>query len=47
VINRIPFCFGNLMVRRKRNPKGCREREKNTKKVKQPPVLTGTAFVSH
>jgi hypothetical protein len=32
VINRIPFCFGNLMVRRKRNPKGCRKKEKNCKK---------------
>ncbi|CUQ26934.1 Uncharacterised protein [Segatella copri] len=55
MINRIPFCFGNLMVRRKKIHKGCRIREKMQKKKcnrklfsqEQPPVLTEIAFVSH
>ena len=41
------FSFGILMVRRKKMQKGCREREKMQKKVKQEAVLIGTAFVSH
>jgi hypothetical protein len=47
MINRIPFCFGNLMVRRKKIHKGCRIREKMQKKVKLPTVLTETALVSN
>ncbi|RGL63122.1 hypothetical protein DXC61_03690 [Segatella copri] len=55
VINRIPFCFGNLMVRRKKIHKGCRKKEKMQKKkcnrklfsLEQSPVLTEIAFVSH
>ncbi|RHG32058.1 hypothetical protein DW262_11470 [Segatella copri] len=32
VIYRIPFCFGNLMVRRKKIHKGCRKTQKDCKK---------------
>ena len=32
MINRIPFCFGILMVRRKKIQKGCRKTQKDCKK---------------
>lgn len=32
MINRIPFCFGNLMVRRKKIHKGCKESPKRLQK---------------
>ena len=32
MIYRIPFCFGNLMVRRKKIHKGCRKTQKDCKK---------------
>lgn len=31
MINRIPFCFGILMVRRKKIQKGCRKTQKDCK----------------
>lgn len=47
MINRIPFCFENLMVRRKKIHKGCRDKRKNAEKVKLPTVLTETALGSN
>ena len=47
MINRILFCFVNLMVRRKKMLKGCRKKEKMQKKVKPASVLTGIASYSH
>ena len=47
MIYRKPFCFGNLMVRRKKMQKGCREREKKYKKVKQETVLSGIVSCSY
>lgn len=39
MINRIPFCFGNLMVRRKKIHKGCKESPKRLQKEPQLPCL--------
>ncbi len=48
MINRKPFCFGILMVRRKKIQKGCKDKRKNAeKKVQQKAVLTGTASCSY
>ena len=47
MINRISFCFGNLMVRRKKMPKGCRKKEKNAGKKKKMQKKSEIASCSH
>gem|GEM_PF-1494506 len=48
MINRIPFCFGNLMVRRKKIHKGCKESPKRLQKEQRTTLhLVTTTHIHH